>query len=189
MEWGGGRRTAGRMAPAAPCPVGRQTVTPAAALAEVRLERVPLDIYREASEHHDELLREFALITEGQRAETADGPDAVPARLLALIDDLTARFAGFTASTSAELRAALARGDDRVDLVYRVPPEAAPAAAEFDRMLEEADEFCRAGDLLTLATPPEVVQFRRWFLNEFVAQVGGAEPTPFPGRYGGTGPG
>ena len=158
------------------------------ALVEVRLLGVSLEAYRHSSEHHDELFREFALITEHQRDETAASV-AVPARLLALIADLRARFSGFTASSSAELHAAVERGDERIDLVYRVPPEAGVAAAELDRMLDDADAFCRAGDLLTLATPPEAAAFRRWFLQEFTAQAGGAEPTPGPGRFGEAGAG
>ncbi|MDP8936487.1 MAG: hypothetical protein M3O23_01920, partial [Actinomycetota bacterium] len=46
-----------------------------------------------------------------------------------------------------------------------MPAEVGPAAAEFNRLLDEADEFCRAGDLLTLATPPDTAAFRRWFLD------------------------
>lgn len=145
-------------------------------LGEVRLVGLPLDVYRRSAEHHDELQREFALITEGRR-EDAHGSDAVPVRLLALIADLTARFSGFTTSTTAELRAASARGDECIDLTYTVPASVGPAAEEFDRMLDAADAFCRSGDLLTLATPRDVLAFRRWFLGEFVAQLDGAPPT------------
>lgn len=150
-------------------------------LQEVRLIGVSIDAYRRSSEHHDELQREFALITEGRREDT-QGSDAVPARLLALIADLGARFSGFTAGPTAELRAAMARGDERIDLSYSLPAEVGPAASEFDRMLDEADAFCRSGDLLTLATPPDVLAFRRWFLGEFVGQLAGAPPTPWGDR-------
>ena len=150
-------------------------------LVEVRLLGLPLDVYRRSAEHHDELQREFALITEGRR-EDVGGDDAVPARLLALIADLVVRFSGFTAGTTTELRAAAARGDASIDLTYLLPAEVGPAAREFDHMLDEADEFCRAGDLLTLASPPDVLAFRRWFLGEFVAQLAGAKPTPWPDR-------
>ncbi len=151
-------------------------------LIEVRLPGMALGAYRRSSEYHDELFREFALITETRR-EDSHGADGVPARLLALIADLTARFAGFTAAPTASLQAALDRDDEHVDLIYLVPPEVAAACEELDRMLDQSDAFCRAGDLLTLATPPDVVAFRKWFLGEFVAQVAGVEPTPWP-RYG-----
>ena len=158
---------------------------------EVRLLNLSLTAYRRTSEHHDELLREFALISEARRgsADSTAGQADVPDRLLALIADLTARFSAFTSEPTAALRDALDRGDEHVDLVYRVPVDAGPAAAQFDRLLDEADEFCRAGDLLTLATPPDEATFRRWFLQEFVAQSAGAPPTPWPGRYREAAPG
>ena len=157
-------------------------------LVDVRLLGVSLAAYRHSSEHHDELFREFALITERQR-DKPGASDAVPARLLALITDLRARFSGFSAANTAILQEAAERGDEYIDLVYRIPPEAGGAAMEFDRMLDDADAFCRAGDLLTMATPPEAAAFRRWFLGQFAAQAAGAEPTPWPGRYGDAGAG
>ncbi|MDP9441273.1 MAG: hypothetical protein M3P34_03640 [Actinomycetota bacterium] len=48
-------------------------------------------------------------------------------------------------------------------------------------MLDEPDEFCRSGNqLLTLATPPELLAFRRWYLREFNAQLQGQPPLPWP---------
>ena len=47
-----------------------------------------------------------------------------------------------------------------------------------DAQLDEADAFCRAGNqLLALATAPEPLAFRRWFLGKFAAQIEGAAPT------------
>jgi hypothetical protein len=139
------------------------------ALATVRIEGMPLDVYRRASEHSDELLREFALIRE-------DESDHVPARLLALIDELNVRFASFTAGQTRQLEEAMARGDPEIDLVYEVPADAADGVVRLMALLEEADEFCRAGDLLTLATPPEAVDLRKWFLEEFLFQIDGRPP-------------
>ena len=138
-------------------------------LVPVRILGLPLDIYGRSSEHTDELLREFALIRE-------DASDHVPARLLALIHQLNARFAAFTQGQTAALRHALARGDPEIDLLYEVPPEASEGAARLAALLDEADDFCRSGDLLTLATLPEGVAFRRWFLEEFVFQIEGRPP-------------
>ena len=148
----------------------------AANLVTVRMLGIPLDIYRESAEHADELMREFALIRE---RDPDEGP-AIPRRLLALVDALTEQFGTFTEAQEAEMRQAHERGERTIDLVYRVPPEAKQAAIELDAMLVEADAFCREGhDLLTLATPPRAVAFRDWFLDEFVHQIDGAEPTPW----------
>jgi hypothetical protein len=48
-------------------------------------------------------------------------------------------------------------------------------------MLDETDEFCREGALLTLAPPEDVVAFRRWYLAELVEQVAGRPAQPWPG--------
>jgi hypothetical protein len=48
-------------------------------------------------------------------------------------------------------------------------------------MLDEADEYCRSGQaLLTLETPPDAKLFRQWYLDEFIGQLSGAPPTPWP---------
>jgi hypothetical protein len=146
-------------------------------LFEVHLVGLSISTYREASEHSDELQREFRLIAN----QAADGGDPdVPARLLALIDDLNSRFGSFGAGPQARLDAALDAGDDRIDLTYVVPVEVVAAADRLEVLLEEADEYCRAGQqLLTLATPPHALAFRRWFLGEFRRQHDGASPTPW----------
>jgi uncharacterized protein YfaT (DUF1175 family) len=48
-------------------------------------------------------------------------------------------------------------------------------------MLDEADEYCRAGHhLLTLATPEELRVFRSWYLGQVAAQLSGAPAEPWP---------
>ena len=102
------------------------------------------------------------------------------------MDELQARFGAFTAGPTGVIHDALARDEETVDLVYAVPPEAADAAIRLGTLLDEADEFCRAGELLTLATVPEGVAFRRWFLGEFVSQIGGRPPRPWADVMEGT---
>ena len=145
------------------------------ALVEVHIVDVPIDLYRQAAEHSDELQREFALVLLGPDVDEG----SVPARLLRLIDGLNARFGQFSVEQTARLEAAMAGGGP-LDLTYRVPPEAKEAAAQLGTLLDEADAFCLGGQhLLTLATPPGPSAFRRWFLGEFVAQIDGAPPTPW----------
>ena len=58
-----------------------------------------------------------------------------------------------------------------------MPAEVAPAARHLGELFDEADAFCRSGEhLLTMASTPEVVRFRRWFLDQFVEQSGGKPP-------------
>lgn len=152
-------------------------MTPAPPLVTVRLLDFPLKVYRRTQEHYDGLFREFALFAIDPPASLPG--HEVPRRLLQLVDEVQTRFAGVTQAPNEQRDRALDAGLDRVDLTYLVPPEAREASLSLEAMLEEADEFCRAGDLLTLASPPEVRRFRHWYLGQFVAQVDGAAPTPW----------
>jgi hypothetical protein len=62
---------------------------------------------------------------------------------------------------------------------FRVPAAAKDAAINLGRLLDEADEYCRRGDLLTLATPSDTLAFRRRYLEEFVRQIDGAPARPW----------
>jgi hypothetical protein len=155
--------------------------TQAPELVTVRVLEMPLDVYARSTQHWDELMRELALISldsdRGEESHTRPLPD----RLNALIDELTHNFSSFTANTEAERDAALTRGERTIDLAYELPVEAADASRQLAAILEEVDEYCRAGQhLITLATPPEARAFRTWYLEEFIEQVESRrEPRPW----------
>jgi hypothetical protein len=149
---------------------------PGAGMVEVRLLGLTLADYSRAAAQHDELFREFALVLTG---EPSPGHE-VPARLLALVEELNERFGNFTSAPQATMDAAFDRGDEAVDLTFLVPPEVKDAAIRFGELLAAADEYCRNGELLTLAPPPDAVAFRDWYLGEFTAQIDGGPPTPWP---------
>jgi hypothetical protein len=87
----------------------------------------------------------------------------------------------FTAEQEQQLAAAIASGASSVDLDYTVPASVSAAAASLGEILDEADDYCRAGQLLlTLATPPPLVTYRRWFLDQFVEQAAGSAPESWP---------
>lgn len=144
-------------------------------LVEVHLLAVPIPVWAKAQQQTDELLREFALA-----AGYAEDGSAhhLPARLTALIAALDADFGAVGTEQEAQLFAAAARHDPVIDdLVFHVPGQAAAASQVLGDMLDEADEYCRAGrHLLTLAASDDVVAFRRWYLSEFIRQVDGAAP-------------
>ena len=144
-------------------------------MVEVSLLRYPLRVGLRASAHYEEVFREFALLA----ASTPTDPDSIPARLLALVDALGRRYAR-QERHEAERDEAVRRGETHRDFVIAVPRSAAEASAALSVMLDETDDFCREGVLLTLASPPDVVAFRRWYLEEIIAQIGGAAPTPWP---------
>jgi len=141
----------------------------------VDLVQLPLQVWQRTQEHVDGLLREFALIVGDPEARAA-----TPGRLLALVQELNAGYGQFSESQQAAMEAALERGETAIDLTYQVPAGAAGAARALGDMLDEADLYCRRGEhLLTLATPPEELRFRHWFIDEFVDQIGGAPPRPW----------
>ncbi|MDP1804714.1 MAG: hypothetical protein Q8K72_06075 [Acidimicrobiales bacterium] len=151
-------------------------------LVTVRILGMPLDVMQRSAEHSDELLREFALIRE-------EGSDQVPARLLSLIEELRSRFGSFSEGPRQAMQDAWERGEQTIDLSYEVPAGVAAAARQLGALLDEADEFCRAGDLLTLSTQPEGVAFRHWYLDEFPRQVDGQPPRPWSAVMNEVGPG
>jgi hypothetical protein len=151
-------------------------------LVSVSILGMPLEVMQRSSEHSDELLREFALIR-------GEGSDHVPARLLTLIEELRNRFGSFSEGARQAMQAALERGDETIDLHYDVPPAVGAAARQLGDLLDEADEFCRSGELLTLATQPEGVAFRHWYLDEFQRQIDGLPPRPWSTVMEGAGPG
>lgn len=128
-------------------------------------------------EYGEGLLRELALVRLG-----ADRDDlGVPDRLLELVDEVRSVYGAFGAGPNSELDAALARGEEVVDVTYTLPLHAGPFVARLNQVLDDAEELCREGRyLLTMPAPPEVAAYRRWSLGEFERQIAGHPPHPWP---------
>jgi hypothetical protein len=145
---------------------------------EVRTFQVlglPIAVQARAQEQADELTRELTLIGEQLRQE--GNTRELPARLVDLIEQLSRQYSTFTGEQEQQLADAVARGDASIDLTYQVPVSAAGAAQALSDILDEADDYCRAGEhLLTLATPEDLVVYRRWFLSQFTDQAAGRPP-------------
>ncbi len=140
----------------------------------VELRHLPLAVLNRAQDHNLTLMRELALV------HTADEGGIAPARLLWLSQTLDQQYADFNAEPREMLQKAIEGDRSHIDVRYEVPAHAGEAAAELGAALDEVDEYCRQGDLLTLVTPPEALAFRRWLLGEFVAQIRqGSEPRPW----------
>jgi anti-sigma regulatory factor (Ser/Thr protein kinase) len=160
-----------RHAPPAPAPGGPDGRT-------VRFVGVPVAGYLELQVHNDALFRELELIS----IELEDHDAAqVAAPLADLVDQLYRRFRGQRDSYRDVVAAAQARGQRTVELQTTVPPAAAAGARSYLALLEQADELCRSGLLLTSEPPAHVRSLRRWFVEEMAAQLlHGASPTPPP---------
>ena len=140
-------------------------------LVEVRLIGIPLALHARTAQHSDEVRREFAHLADDP------GSSHAPARLIALDRTVQDRFSGFTEVTSAELDAAIERGDDTFDATFLVPEEVGSAARELDALWDEVDRYCEEGQyLLSLGSDEETVAYRRWVLGEFERQAAGAPP-------------
>ena len=154
--------------------LSRNGLEPPPGFRHVRVLGIPLDVHRRNSEHGEALRRELAFV-----ANAAD-PEGAPVRLYALGVELAGRYGGLTATQESKLNAALAAGEATVDLEYDLPVEMAEGIERFEGLVDELDDFCRDGDLLTLVTPPEGVAYRRWFLGEIVDQLRtGRAPRPW----------
>ena len=145
-------------------------------LLPVALLGVPIAGLLRAQARYEELFREFRLVVEQDPAGAAD---AIQGRLLALVDQLGTRFGGFTTGADAAWRRAVDEGRESVDLHYHLPADIGGLCAYYDLLLDEADEFCRAGALMTLAAPEETRGLRKWVLEEFTRQASGGAPTPW----------
>jgi hypothetical protein len=157
-------------------PLGRYASDVHDGSVEVRLLAAPLRIWARAAEHHDELMREMALLA------LAPSNPALPTRLLELVELLGNRF-GAAGQRPDDVRdTALAEGRDRLDLTFHVPSSTAVDARRMRDLLAEAEEYCRT-DLLTLAQPPVQAAFARWYIEQFVEQTAGLPATPWPGPW------
>lgn len=136
----------------------------------------PIALMQEASAHYDALYREFRLILEQNAAQR----EAVPGRLLGLIDQLGTTFTGIGRDGMEQWQQALERGAEQVDLRVTLPTAVGPYVVRYDQLLDEADEYCRALDLLTLPAPPHCLAVRRWFFGEIARQAEGAAPIEWP---------
>ncbi len=155
------------------------TADPDEQLVTVHVDHVPIDVQTAAQQHGDELTRELQLVAEHmhQRGDTF----ALPQRFVEVVTTLSSRYSIFTAEQEKQLRMAAAAGLPTIDLVYRVPASAGAAAVALGEIYDEVDAYCRQGRLLlTLETPPALVTYRRWFLDQFVQQTQGRPAVSWP---------
>jgi anti-sigma regulatory factor (Ser/Thr protein kinase) len=146
----------------------------------VRYLDVPVADYLELQAHNDALFRELELLSiERERAENAGTPSPL-ADLADLIDQLLRlyrRLRGQRVSYRDVVAAAQARGERTVELETTANPDSVASARGYLELLEQADELCRTGKLLTPEPAAHVKRLRRWFVEQTTAQlIDGASP-------------
>ena len=134
----------------------------------VRFPGVPVDDYLQLQAHNDALFRELELISIELEGDSAA---EVAAPLADLVDQLYRRFRGQRDGYRDVVAAAQAAGQPTVDLATAATPAAVAGAHGYLALLEQADDLCRAGVLLTPEPSPAVRALRHWFVDQMAAQV------------------
>ena len=139
----------------------------------VRLAGCPVDLSLRQDQHLDELVRELTLMSVDKRNPASA---ALALRLEAILRaPAHARVAG-----RLQAQAARSRGELFVDVEMAMPREFGQEVRRLHDAVLEADVLCDDRRLLTLASPPEIRDFRTWMTEEIVAQVErGSEPVPW----------
>jgi hypothetical protein len=135
-------------------------------LRTVAFRGFPLAIFMQSRQHTEALLREFAFVVDGGGDNTE-----LPRQLLQTVERVRAQASGLNTGAERNIEEAIQRGDETVDFDLVVPARIAAGAREFAALLDQVDAYCRAGDLLSLASPPELRQFREWYLGEIAGQI------------------
>jgi anti-anti-sigma factor len=134
-------------------------------LHRVELLGLPIPVHLRASEHFATLRRELAFV------HHATSPDAAPARLRRIGEQHDDLYGSLTFRSNEQITQAIDAGVETVDVVIEIPLDLVDACLELGDVLDELDQFCVDGALLTLVTPPEALHYRRWYLGEIVRQL------------------
>lgn len=139
----------------------------------LRLEGVPVELFLESQDHQHDLIRELQLVQIGDQFDLATAE--VSHQLARLIGDILTRYAPVRSATRLQAITALDRGEEFVTLEVPIRPGMAEALSAWLRLLEEADDVCRSGELLLTASRPEVRELRRWYAQELTKRLADSE--------------
>lgn len=144
----------------------------------VHLLGVPAALLLASRDHHDDVLREFRLLA------VTSGPEGMSTRFVELIDLLGRDYSAPLSQVEqdADRTAARQRADRRVDLAYDVASGAAERLEGLSAVLDEVDELCERGELITLPRTPLLREFQRWALGQVQEQLKGKPPRPWSDR-------
>ena len=144
-------------------------------LHDVALVDLPVSLFLATMQHHDAVLRELTLI-----ALAPDTPGRAASRLVTLARELYGAPGDAVQPFRQAVIEAHERGEDIVTLRTQVPLSTLRGMEDLMLLFDEADDFCKRGDLLAEPSAPGVAAFRRWLVGELIRQVrDGAPPTPF----------
>jgi anti-sigma regulatory factor (Ser/Thr protein kinase) len=142
----------------------------------VCLNDLPIDIYLEAEEHHDGLMREFALM----RRAAGDERISRSPRLVEIAAALTGEFGAANLARRRQVEAARRAGATAVDLAVPFDANAQTVVRATADLLDELDELCAQDHMLTRPSSARLRRFRRWYADEVLRQLDGQAPSPWP---------
>lgn len=140
----------------------------------VRLVGVPTRLVLTSAANLDDIVREFRVAEPGQNTMHGD------------LAGLAESFLSMTTGVRQPFReAALAAIEDRrrlIDVAVAVRHGAVGVLRTFRDVVDQIVRYCQQGELLSVAPPPEITAFRRWYVDEIERQVEGSQPRacPFP---------
>ena len=139
----------------------------------VRLAQCPVGLSLQQDRHLDELVRELQLLSvDHGSVHSAALADEIRGLL---VSPTHARLTGRRAAERAR-----EEGREVVDVEMAMPREFSSLVEQLQVVVARADQLCRDGQLLTLASTPDVQELRAWMTHEIVAQATlGAKPTPW----------
>ena len=139
----------------------------------VRLSGVPAQVFLESQNHQHDVIRELALID--IRSRYHDDGAEVPQRLADLISEILREYSDVRSTTREQAEQAIDAGQVTLDLEVPVRPGIVAALQQWLRLVEEVDDLCLDGTLLTLPAREEVRALRRWYVEAITAGVEGGE--------------
>ena len=144
----------------------------------VDLLGIPVGLLQKSSEQYEGLFRELRLMKERVDSGLLS-PTLLPDRLSVLVSEIGSRFNGFGPGMDENWQEVVDRNLPTYDWHITLSEAAVTACEFYDAMLDEADDFSRSAQLLSLPPSDTSVAVRRWFLSELIGQLHGNPPVPW----------
>lgn len=153
------------------------------------LRAVPVGLYRVLQEQNEALLREYELVRldspDRPEPRDGDGYGHAAGEGAGTSDEVDGELLGAAARARTHLATLLLDAMEglpdtgHVDVAVTAEPAEVPGFRVLLRVLEAAERLASAGVLLTRPALPELQALRAWLLDDLVAQLDGAAPTPW----------
>lgn len=128
---------------------------------------LPTQVFFDGMRHLEDLTHELRLIESGDRTGVAE----VPAELAGMVRELLSAYHSPHQDTWRQVREAADAGRETFDLTLALPPAALDGLRTLMDLLEQAEELCRRGVLMTMPPSEEVLALRRATFAEAERQL------------------